>query len=262
MFEIVLRVVTKRMHIYTKNNNKEIIFDVEDAIKAEEYTWIAMDVFKRDREYIVTYIKGKPVPVSKIIFNTKPDEYVVHKNGDPYDFRKINLIICNKKVYGHLTGYNMKEKSSSFYNVQKDCSFWVVEYIQEDGTCIKDVFYNEVDAAYAADYHNILRFGELGLRNFPDYSEERVRELYLQAKKRQKEIRKWKRSKSSQGKKRNGTAKYVGVYKKRNKWTAEITHNYQKYRLGTFQSEIEAAKAYDKKAKELFGENARVNIRD
>lgn len=102
----------------------------------------------------------------------------------------------------------------------------------------------------------------MALRNFPEYTVEEIKDLYLKAKKHQKEIIKWKRSKSIQGKKRNGVSKYVGVYKKRNKWTAEITHNYQKYRLGTFQSEIEAAKAYDRKAIELFGENARVNVRD
>jgi|BioPla2DNA2_1021312.scaffolds.fasta_scaffold21562_2 hypothetical protein len=32
--------------------------------------------------------------------------------------------------------------------------------------CVKDAFDNEIDAAYAADYHNVLRFG-LGIKEFP-----------------------------------------------------------------------------------------------
>jgi hypothetical protein len=63
-------------------------------------------------------------------------------------------------------------------------------------------------------------------------------------------------------KKRNKktSSQYKGVYKYNDKYAARITCMYKVYYLGTFASEIEAAKAYDKKAKELHGEFASLNF--
>lgn len=55
------------------------------------------------------------------------------------------------------------------------------------------------------------------------------------------------------------TSKYKGVNRVGKKWRAEIRKNRKGYYLGTFETEIEAAKAYNKKAKELFGEFAKLN---
>lgn len=44
------------------------------------------------------------------------------------------------------------------------------------------------------------------------------------------------------------------------KWRAVITAHKQRYHLGYFQTEIEAAQAYDKKAKELHSEFAKLNF--
>lgn len=60
----------------------------------------------------------------------------------------------------------------------------------------------------------------------------------------------------------NTSNKYIGVTKnnKNNKWTSKITKNYKVYNLGEYLNEIDAAKAYNKKAIELYGENAKVNV--
>jgi hypothetical protein len=56
-------------------------------------------------------------------------------------------------------------------------------------------------------------------------------------------------------------ASYKGVsfYKRTGKWVAKIKHNYVTINLGYFDDETEAALAYNKKAKELFGEYATLN---
>ena len=57
------------------------------------------------------------------------------------------------------------------------------------------------------------------------------------------------------------TSKYVGVSLKRDsRWAAVIARNRKVYYLGTFNTEELAAEAYDDKARELYGENARLNF--
>ena len=49
---------------------------------------------------------------------------------------------------------------------------------------------------------------------------------------------------------------YKGVYRNHAKWHAAIKHNGKKIYLGNFSKPEDAAKVYDLKAKELFGEFA------
>ena len=54
---------------------------------------------------------------------------------------------------------------------------------------------------------------------------------------------------------------YVGVTFKHGKfWNATISHRNAKINLGNFETEVLAAQAYDEKAKELYGEHARLNF--
>jgi len=60
----------------------------------------------------------------------------------------------------------------------------------------------------------------------------------------------------------NYSSQYKGVNwsKNENKWVSRITCNGKTISLGYFDDEKEAAKAYDAKAKELFGEYAAPNL--
>jgi len=63
---------------------------------------------------------------------------------------------------------------------------------------------------------------------------------------------------------KNCSSSYKGVsWKKQSrKWFAQIGRNSKNYFLGYFHIEIDAARAYDKKAKELFGEFAHLNFKE
>jgi len=73
------------------------------------------------------------------------------------------------------------------------------------------------------------------------------------------------RQNSQNSRKREGcTSRFKGVYRYKDtgKWRAEIKHSGKRIHLGYFVSESLAAKAYDEKAKELFGEFAHLNLPD
>lgn len=59
----------------------------------------------------------------------------------------------------------------------------------------------------------------------------------------------------------NSSSNYLGVgwHKPTGKWAAYIRKENKQYHLGLFDSEIEAAKTYNSKAKELHGEFANLN---
>jgi hypothetical protein len=61
---------------------------------------------------------------------------------------------------------------------------------------------------------------------------------------------------------RGGTSQYKGVYfeKRRNHWVASVRFNGGNHYLGSFNSEIEAAKAYDKFADENYEEFSKKNF--
>jgi hypothetical protein len=63
-------------------------------------------------------------------------------------------------------------------------------------------------------------------------------------------------------KNKNASSKYFGVSKSGKNWRVQITSKGETYRLGTFKDEIDAAKAYNKKAIELYEEKANLNVFD
>jgi hypothetical protein len=65
---------------------------------------------------------------------------------------------------------------------------------------------------------------------------------------------------SRKGDGKSSMYKGVSWEKQRRKWRVQITSNGDHYRLGRFTDERAAAEAYDRKARELFGEFALTNF--
>jgi len=66
----------------------------------------------------------------------------------------------------------------------------------------------------------------------------------------------------NRGKQKNNTSGYKGVYwaKSNKRWRAQIKKDNKLIHIGMFDILEEAARAYDAKAKELFGEYAQLNF--
>lgn len=58
---------------------------------------------------------------------------------------------------------------------------------------------------------------------------------------------------------RKVSSRYKGVCKVKNRWRAYIYHDYKMINLGYHSTQVEAARAYNTKAKEIWGEYAKLN---
>lgn len=65
-----------------------------------------------------------------------------------------------------------------------------------------------------------------------------------------------------QRKRKDASSTYRGVcwHKQKKRWSAQITHNDKDVHIGYFDAEKSAARAYDAKARELFGPHASPNF--
>lgn len=68
------------------------------------------------------------------------------------------------------------------------------------------------------------------------------------------------RSVASRQRKTSSKVGYTGVYKENNRYRAVISIKRKSVHIGMFDTPEEAAKAYNKKSKELYGEDGKINV--
>ncbi len=189
----------------------------------------------------------------------------MHKNGDSLDYQIENLEILTRKEFAHKYVSRAMKSRSKYRNVSWDenSNKWKVRIIYE-GNIYEKFVDSETDAAVIADYISYCTYRDDENYNFiyTDHTEllDSYKKMLLKYGENSKAIR----QRASQGNKRKGTySKFLGVGfdERRKKWTARIKKDGKTIWLGSFIMEIDAARAYDEAAAELYGEYAKLNFR-
>lgn len=124
---------------------------------------------------------------------------------------------------------------------------FVIDLVSDKFTSIQELKQGETDA--------IKKFNTLAPNGYNLKIEEQNNFIYS-------EQLKLTYSRTSQGRKRAGSSKFVGVRKCKDKFISVITFKSKVIYLGTFLIEKDAAIAYDINAIKLHGNKARVNIEE
>lgn len=207
---------------------------------------------------------GKRVLLSRFLVNSPLDHFVIFKSGNRLDFRRENLKIIHKSenYYHHST-----RKSSIYHGVHYNSTAnrWVVSLILQ-GELIRDHYYkNESDAGLAAEYQMRIHDFSSSTFNFLTLSNQEVIAQYNALRDKFGKSRKEIKTKAQQGikPKKATVSQHVGVsFDKRGRKkprSAKIKYQGKKIYLGSYYTEIEAAKAYNIKALEIYGPTAKLN---
>lgn len=99
----------------------------------------------------------------------------------------------------------------------------------------------------------------LGIVDQPDFEVDHIHHNKLDN--RRAVIRTCTRAENSRNRaKGRGYSNFKGVYRENHLWHAQICINFKVLNLGRYRSELTAAKAYDRAARELFGEFSNPNF--
>ncbi len=166
------------------------------------------------------------------------------KNGDIYDFRRLNLEIINK--YNGVT--KTLKKNKTVYNC----------HIYNKGSILVGIYATEIEAAIAYNKAiNLLKLVGIDKEDNKNYihslNKEEYKELYKKVKISNNIIIKSKQKRPIR------FLNYTGVYQQKTGYRAYIGYNYKHIYLGMYATEKQAAQAYNQAALILYGSKANLN---
>ena len=279
-------------------NGRTILVDDEDYENAIQYNWFVNSTYTPKGTYsrVATSLNGKTTYYKSIILGIRSPKISLQKNGNPLDLRKENIIVfdsareflralrqmkksrnddgytTNKAISKSAQGRTPhgRKRNSKYIGVIKTqyARPWMGIIIHDYNKYHLGSFENEEDAALAYDKKAIELYGSDARVNFPHLTFEELTERLEQLHSRNAELYNENVSKGHQGRCSKNvikTSKYIGVCTNTNNrlkpWRAQISHKNKQHWIGNFKTEVEAAAAYDEKAIELYGENAKVNFK-
>lgn len=254
------------MILFTKNS-KEIYLENYHYNIAKDYTWHTKKSGRGDHEKIYTYVDDKMVNFNKIVYGLTPDECLIFKNGNCFDYTEDNISILSRSELAHLHGATNRNKSSKYHGVYfcNSTKKWWVRINKNEKPSSENCYDLEEEAAVVADYIALNKYNEAAMRNFPELCFDEIEKKYHEIKEKYGHTKSERWAKVMQGSTRykSKSSKYVGVTENKNRkkrWCARIKYLKKYIFIGNFDDEEDAAGAYDKKALELYGAHAKLNF--
>jgi len=205
--------------------------------------------------------RQRTVFMHKVILNPPKGKFTDHVNGDGLDNRKENLRVCTTaqnnanrgKNCTNTVGYKGVTTAKGREHVNK--KYKAVLRTGNKAHFLGNYMTKE-EAALAYDTKAKEVYGKFARLNFPNGPSDEVKKIIQETVYRP-------------DKRKNNTTGFRGVG--RNQWTnknrpptirycARIGHNGKYERIGYYETAEQAARAYDKKAVELWGEFAHLNF--
>lgn len=227
-------------------NGEFAMVDDEDYERVNRHFWYVMN--GDSGASVLTSIDGKERTLGQYILEDIPQgKVVIRLNTKRFDFTKRNLRVIKPREINHyrkgVRNSTSKYKGVSF---EKFTGKWKAQLVVNGVKVISKRFNSEEEAALA--YNEAVKkhlpkgayLNDIGSNNNNDF--EPIT------------------STTSQHRSVNKDSKYRGVYKKYNRFQARLNFNNRQLYLGTFDSEEEAAIAFDVKSKELYGDKALLNF--
>jgi hypothetical protein len=212
-----------------KYGDRIALVDDEDYEKLYKFRWSLWARPKNNQYYAETTINKKKVFMHRFLMGFPDKKNVDHIDGNGLNNQKTNLRICTQ--FGNTKNRIGNQISTSKYKgVCKHRGRWLCQIHIGEEKYFLGYFDSEIDAAHRYDYEAIKYHGEFVKLNDPDF-----------------DYSKYSPPKISDRKKNRCSSIYkgVGFHKQSKKWRARIRINEQDINIGMFNSEIEAAKAYN-----------------
>jgi hypothetical protein len=261
---------TRKIIIESKKHGQHIaLIDEEDWEKVSQHHWFLQNNGKGvlyvgariphpDGGYRITPSDGarrarkKTILLHRVIMNPSPGYVVDHKNHNTLDNRKANLRVCTPLENAR----NIRGKKNSackYKGVHKSGKYtWTAQIraTEEAKTKCIATCPSPEEAALAYDAEAIKRHGEFACLNFPDGPSQEVLDLVEEGRRRAEaqKHQKWGHY--------EGQFRGVNATKCRTRWRAR----HRGELLGRYDTPEEAARAYDERVIELYGEYAYLNF--
>lgn len=230
---------------------KVAIVDDEWFEYLSQWKWQCNNTGYASRSERIGINQRKTVLMHRIVANAPADQNVDvdHINHNRLDNRSSNLRFCDSLGTARNVSVRKEKRTSSYKGMHQQKGKWVASISTSDARYTIHGILSEQRAAELYDAMSRYYFGDFASPNFEGTLsmsyEDAWRIVRLENKKQM-------------------SSQYIGVsYDKsgwRKRWSAYVWVNEKMKRIGRFHTEIEAARAYDKCAKELFGDKAKLNF--